>query len=201
MTAGAREDASPARVRRPRLVSGETGWKLGALALSLVLLLPLASVAVLSTRSAENVWPHLITTVLPGYVWRTLLLMGGVGFLSFLIGTGTAWLVTMTRFPGRAMLQWALLLPLAMPTYIIAYTFVELFTYAGPVQEAFRDSFGWRTPADYWFPEIRSLGGAILVMSLVLYPYVYLTARASFLRQSVAHLEVARTLGSTPWQT
>lgn len=200
MTAEAREEGPDAPARHSAHRSGDTIWRLGALALSLILLLPLASVIALSTQSSENVWPHLVTTVLPGYVWRTLLLTGGVGFLSFVIGTGTAWLVTMTRFPGRGALQWALLLPLAMPTYIIAYTFVELLTYAGPVQGALREAFGWRTPRDYWFPEIRSPGGAVLVMSLVLYPYVYLTARASFVRQSVAHLEVARTLGSTPWK-
>ncbi len=178
----------------------ESPWRVGALLLSGLLLLPLATVIFLAFHSSENIWPHLVTTVLPGYVWRTVLLMAGVGALTFLTGAGTAWLVTMTSFPGRGLLQWLLLVPLAMPTYIIAFTYVELLTYAGPLQSALRELFGWRTPADYWFPEIRSLGGAIFVMAMVLYPYVYLTARASFLRQSATHLEVARTLGSGPWK-
>ena len=121
--------------------------------------------------------------------------MIGVGLLTFVIGTGTAWLITMYRFPGRKWLQWALLIPLAMPTYIIAYTYVDVFEYSGVVQSFLRDLVGWRNARDYWFPEIRSTGGAILIMSFVLYPYVYLTSRASFLKQSVCHLEVSRTLG------
>ena len=121
--------------------------------------------------------------------------MGGVGLFTLLIGSVTAWLITMYRFPGRKVLQWALVLPLAIPTYIIAYTFVHVFEYAGPVQGTLRQLFGWSSPADYWFPELRSLPGAILVLSLVLYPYVYLTARASFIKQGAAQIEVARTLG------
>ena len=115
--------------------------------------------------------------------------------MSLLIGTGTAWLVTMYRFPGRRYFQWLLLLPLAIPTYIIAYTYLELLDYSGMVQTALRGLFGWRNARSYWFPDIRSLGGAILVMSAVLYPYVYITARASFIAQSVCVLEVSRTLG------
>ena len=121
--------------------------------------------------------------------------MAGVGALTLLIGTGTAWLVTMYRFPGRGLFQWLLLLPLAMPTYIIAYCFLELFDYSGALQSGLRQIFGWHSAKDYWFPDIRSVGGAIFVMSMVLYPYVYITARASFLAQSVCVLEVSRTLG------
>ena len=139
--------------------------------------------------------------MLPGALRRTLLLMAGVGSLSLVIGTGTAWLVTMYRFPGRRYLQWLLLLPLAIPTYIIAYTYLELLDYSGMVQTALRGLFGWRNARSYWFPDIRSLGGAILVMSAVLYPYVYITARASFIAQSVCVLEVSRTLGRTAAQT
>lgn len=174
-------------------------WRLGVLVVSGLLVLPIAAVAWLALSPAENIWPHLIATVLPGYVWNTIVLMVGVGGLAFVIGTGTAWLVTMTDFPGRAALQWLLVLPLATPTYIIAYTYVDVFEFAGPAQTALRHAMGWRSRADYWFPDIRSMGGAIFVMSAVLYPYVFMTARASFLRQSASHLEVARTLGSTPW--
>ena len=136
--------------------------------------------------------------MLPSYLLTTLLLLAGVGVLTFVIGTGTAWLVTFYRFPGAGFMRLALILPLAMPTYIIAYTYVELLEYAGPVQTALRRSFGWTSPHDYIFPEIRSLPGAILVMSLVLYPYVYAFARSSFLSQSAAEIDVARTLGRTP---
>jgi iron(III) transport system permease protein len=127
--------------------------------------------------------------------------MAGVGAMTLLIGTGTAWLVTMYRFPGRGHFQWLLLLPLAIPTYIIAYTYLELLDYSGVVQSALRALFGWPDARSYWFPDIRSLGGAILVMSAVLYPYVYITARASFIAQSVCVLEVSRMLGRTAAQT
>ncbi len=173
-------------------------WRAGALCVSTLLLLPIAAIAVLALTPTENIWPHLVATVLPDYLVQTAVLMTGVGLLTFLIGTSTGWLITMHRFPGRKVLQWLLLLPLAMPTYIIAYTYVDVFEYAGPFQTALRAFAGWRSKADYWFPDIRSMGGAIFVMALVLYPYVFITARASFMRQSVGHLEVARTLGKTP---
>jgi iron(III) transport system permease protein len=130
---------------------------------------------------------------------RTLALMAGVGIITFAVGTGVAWLVTMCRFPLRPLFVWASLLPLAMPGYIVAYAYVDFLSYAGPLQTWLRGVFGWTRPADYWFPEIRSLGGAIFVLSMVLYPYVFLTARASFIRQPATHLEVARALGRTPW--
>jgi iron(III) transport system permease protein len=152
-------------------------------------------------RSSGDTWPHLVANVLPGALRRTLGLTAGVGVLSLLIGTGTAWLVTMYRFPGRGVLQWLLLLPLAVPTYIIAYSYLELLDYSGIVQTSLRELFGWQNARSYWFPDIRSLGGAIFVMSAVLYPYVYITARASFVAQSVCVLEVSRTLGRTASQT
>ena len=142
--------------------------------------------------------------MLPGALRRTLGLMAGVGTLTLVIGTGTAWLVTMYRFPGSRQLEWLLLLPLAVPTYIIAFCYLELFDYSGVAQTGLRTLFGWHNAQDYWFPDIRSLPGAIFVMSMVLYPYVYITARASFLAQSVCVLEVSRTLGrsaaATFWQ-
>ena len=189
----------PATRAREAFLSGdwERVWGIGAVAMSALVTLPVLAIGVLALFPTENIWPHLMATVLPGYVQTTLSLMIGVGALTFIVGTTTAWLVTMYRFPCRKWLQWALLVPLAMPTYIIAYTYVDVFEYSGVAQQALRDLFGWRNAADYWFPEIRSTGGAIFVMSFVLYPYVYLTARASFLKQSVCHLEVSRTLGRT----
>jgi iron(III) transport system permease protein len=165
------------------------------------MLLPLATIVVLALAPGESIWPHLLRTVLPSALRDTLLLMLSVGGLTLLIGTGTAWLVTMYRFPGRALLDRLLVIPLAMPTYIVAYCYVELLDYAGPVQSGLRALLGWRTPADYLFPDIRSLGGAAFVLSMVLYPYVYLSARASFVQQSVCALEVARTLGRTSLET
>src|SRR5262245_22004817 len=162
-----------------------------------VMALPLATILVLSLHVGESVWPHLVRTVLPGALADTALLLAGVGTLTLLIGTGTAWLTTMYRFPGRGLLDRLLVLPFAVPTYIAAYTYVELLDFSGPVQRALRTLFGWKTVQDYWFPEVRTLSGAILVLSLVLYPYVYLSARASFVQQSICVLEVARTLGRT----
>ena len=155
----------------------------------------------IALQPSGDTWPHLIANVLPGALRRTLGLMAGIGALTLLIGTGTAWLVTMYRFPGRSVFQWLLLLPLAIPTYIIAYTYLEMLDYSGSLQTALRAMFGWHDAKDYWFPDIRSLGGAILVMSAVLYPYVYITARASFIAQSVCVLEVSRTLGRSAAET
>lgn len=185
----------------PDLRPTVTERSLGAFAivLTLVLALPILTIVYLAATPTENIWPHLIATVLPRYIWQTLLLMAGVGALTFVIGTGVAWLVTMYRFPMRRMFQWASLVPLAAPGYIVAYTYVDFLSYAGPVQTALRGLMGWTSPGDYWFPEIRSLPGAIFVMSMVLYPYVFLTARASFIRQPATQLEVARTLGQTEW--
>lgn len=187
--------------RRVRPGGGPTLWTLGSLLTAVVVMVPILAVFGLALFPTENIWPHLIDTVLPQYIRTTLLLMLGVGLGTFVIGTGTAWLVTMCRFPGRAVFEWALLAPLAVPAYVIAYVYTDLLEYAGPVQMALRGLFGWQTPRDYWFPEIRSLGGAITMMTLVLYPYVYLLSRSAFLEQSTAVLEVGRTLGCTPFQS
>ncbi len=164
-------------------------------------LLPIAAIAVLAISPTENIWPHLLTTVLPRSFFETVMLMAGVAVVTLIVGAGTAWLVTMYRFPARGLVDWLLVVPLAMPTYIIAFCYVELLDYSGFLQSGLREVFGWHSMRDYWFPEIRSLGGTIFVMSAVLYPYVYLSARASFVQQSVCTLEVARTLGRTPIQT
>jgi iron(III) transport system permease protein len=187
----------PLLARWRLLLPASPGWSLFVMALAALMALPLATVVALSLSAPESVWPHLIRTVLPGALADTGLLLAGVATLTLLFGTGTAWLVTMYRFPGRGLLDRLLVLPLAMPTYIIAYCYVELLDFSGPVQRALRALFGWRTVKDYWFPEVRTLTGAVLVLSAVLYPYVYLSARASFVQQSICVLEVARTLGRT----
>ena len=127
--------------------------------------------------------------------------MLGVGVSVLITGVTTAWLITMCRFPGHRIFEWLLLLPMAFPAYVIAYAYTDLLEYSGAVQGFLRHVFDWQTPQDYWFPEIRSLGGAIALMGVVLYPYVYLLARASFLEQSVNVLEVSRVLGHSPWRT
>jgi iron(III) transport system permease protein len=173
------------------------GWSFMVAVLFAVMALPIATILVLATAPGESIWPHLVATILPSSLAATVVLMAGTGLVTIVIGTGTAWLVTMYRFPHRALIDRLLVIPLAMPTYIVAYCYVELLDYAGPVQSALRDAFGWRSPRAYWFPDPRSLGGAVFVFAAVLYPYVYLTARASFVQQSVCALEVARTLGRT----
>jgi iron(III) transport system permease protein len=172
-------------------------WALqtGAVTLAALIVLPLVSVAMLALLPLGGAWPHLIANVLPHSAGVTFTLMAGVAALTLAAGAGAAWLVTMYRFPGRAALDWLLVLPLAVPTYITAYCYGEFLDYTGPLQSALRAIFGFESARDYWFPEWRSTGGAIFILSAVLYPYVYLTARASFIQQSVCVLEAARTLG------
>ena len=172
-------------------------WTAIALLLAALIVLPVAAIVLLAVSSTNNEWPHLVSSVLPVTAWSTLLLVTGTAAVTLTIGTATAWLVTMYRFPGRTLLDRLLVLPLAIPTYIVAYCYVEILDYGGPVQSAVRAAGGYAGPRDYWFPDIRSPGGAIAVLSAVLYPYVYLTARASFVQQSMCVLEVARTLGQT----
>ncbi len=176
----------------------DLAWGTVVGAITLFALMPIIALAVLALQPAEGVWAHLFNTVLPRAAWTTLLLMAGVGVVTIAIGVSTAWLVTMCRFPGRFLFDWALLLPLAVPTYIVAYAYVEVMDVTGPIQTAIRTLFGFAGARDYWFPEIRSLPGAVFVMGVVLYPYVYLTTRAMFLMQSACALDVARTLGAGP---
>ncbi|MFD1913393.1 ABC transporter permease [Halodurantibacterium flavum] len=171
-------------------------WSLGAILIALLVLAPIATVIWLAFNPVENIWPHLTRTTLPRYLSNTLILMLGVGAVTAAVGATTAWLVCMYRFPGARVLEYALLLPLAVPAYVGAYALVDLLEYSGPVQVALREAFGWASARDYWFPRIRSRGFAILVLSAALYPYVYLLARAAFREQSGASYEVARALGS-----
>ncbi len=174
-------------------------WLVGAIVL--VATAPVFAILAIAVQADDNIWPHLVTTILPRAAIDTALLLSGVGVLTLATGTATAWLVTMYRFPASKLLSWALLLPLAMPTYIIAYSYVEMLDFSGPVQTMLRDLMGWQSRRDYWFPEIRSLPGAVFVIASVLYPYVYLTARSAFLAQSVCVLDVSRTLGAGPWDS
>lgn len=178
---------------------GLDAWRIGALLAAALVILPIAAVAWLALSPDKGVWSHLTATVLPRYLGTTLWLLLGVGLATGVIGVAVAWLVTMYRFPGRALIAWAAMLPMAVPAYIAAYVYTDILEYSGPVQELLRDAFGWTGRRDYWFPEIRSLGGAIFVMTLALYPYVYLLARAAFLGQSMAAIEVGRTLGLGPF--
>jgi iron(III) transport system permease protein len=175
------------------------GWTLSVCAVALLLATPVLIVFSFVFQPAGEVWRHLASTVLTEYVSNSLLLLLGVGVGTLLLGVSTAWLCTLCRFPGRRIFSWALLLPMAIPAYIIAYTYTGLLDFAGPVQSALRGWFGWGY-GDYWFPAVRSLGGAVVMLSLVLYPYVYLLARAAFLEQSMCVLEVSRTLGCGPWR-
>lgn len=146
---------------------------------------------------AAQIWPHLAANVIPQALVSTALLLLGVGALSAVIGVATAWLVTQYEFPGRRVFEWLLVLPLAIPTYITAYIYVELLGFQGPFQGALRALTGWRSLRDYWFPDPRNLPGAIVIMALVLYPYVYLGMRALFGLQGAAIVEAARTLGAS----
>lgn len=193
-TSAVKSDTKIKPAKRP----SSWGWVLLVLPIIVLVLLPLLSIVIMSFSPSENIWPHLISTILPRSIRDTFLLMSGVGVLSLIIGTSTAWLVTMYQFKGRRFFEWALLLPLAMPTYMMAYCAVDLLEYSGPIQTGLRSVFGFQDSRDYWFPNIATMPGAIIVLSLVLYPYVYLAARASFIQQSVCALEVARTLGRTP---
>jgi len=176
-------------------------WTTIILLLTLLLIAPIAVVLSSIFSESGDVWHHLATTVLPRYIANSLWLMLGVSVGVTLIGVSTAWLVTMCRFPGSRLFEWALLLPLAAPSYLLAYTYTDVLDYFGPVQTTLRTLFGWQQATDYWFPNIRSLPGAILLFSLTLYPYVYMLARVSFLEQSTATLEASRSLGCGPWRS
>ncbi len=167
---------------------------------ALLFMVPIFSVLTSLLNTGQGIWAHLASTVLPGYVVNTTALMVGVGVGVALVGTTTAWLVTMCGFWGRPIFEWTLILPLAVPAYVMAYTYTDFLQFTGPVQTMLRDLTGWGH-GDYWFPNIRSVGGAMAMLILVLYPYVYMLARAAFLEQSVCALEVSRTLGCSPAQS
>ncbi len=174
-------------------------WSAAAIGIALAVILPIAAIFWMALNPVENIWPHLWSTVLPSYLLNTLILSLSVGALAAAIGTGSAWLTVMYRFPFSRVLQWLLLLPLSIPAYVGAYALVDFLEYAGPVQTGLRNLFGWQSARDYAFPEIRSLGAAIIVLAAALYPYVFLLARAAFREQSGDAYEVARALGAGPF--
>lgn len=187
---------------RSRVKPGKfSGWMGLVLAIAGVIAAPVLVVLAGLLTNSTATWNHLAATVLPTYLANSLGLMLGVGVGVIAIGVSTAWLVTMCRFPGRRIFEWALLLPLAAPAYLLAYVYTELLAYYGPVQTALRQWFGWQDMQDYWFPNVRSLGGAIVMLTLTLYPYVYLLARTAFLSQAVCTLEASRSLGCSPWRS
>ena len=161
---------------------------------------PLVNLSIMAAAGDPELWPHLAAYVIPPAAVNTAVLLAGVALVTIVFGVGAAWTVTGYDFPGRGALLWLLPLPLAFPTYIVAYVYADLLGAAGPVQAALRAAVGWKSAADYWFPNPRSLGGATVIMGVVLYPYVYLAARAMFQTQGVALIETARGLGATHWR-
>ncbi|WP_407638131.1 ABC transporter permease [Litoreibacter arenae] len=180
-------------------MSGPKSLRRAAVVLAAVCLLPMVAVALAAVTGGSDTLEHLADTVLGRYTRTTAFLVLLVSVGTLMIGTGAAWLVTMTEFPGRKLLEIALVIPLAFPAYVLAYAYTHILDHPGIVQSTLRDVTGWG-PRDYWFPEIRSLGGAAVMLILVLYPYVYLLARAAFLQQSATSFLAARALGKTPWQ-
>jgi iron(III) transport system permease protein len=188
----------PARSHLPgHAVPGAVGTI--AVAAGLLTIAPLVSLIVIAFGDTGDLWTHLSRYVIPTAFGRTALLLAGVAAVTIVVGAGTAWIVTTFSFPGRDTLTWLLPLPLAIPTYIVAYVYVDILDAGGPVQAALRAIFGWRSAADYWFPNVRSLTGAVLLFGFVLYPYVYLAARAMLQTQGSMFTEAARMLGAHPW--
>ncbi|MEM6252736.1 MAG: iron ABC transporter permease [Cyanobacteria bacterium P01_D01_bin.156] len=192
---------SPEVLPTPTGQSPLNGWTIVIWLIALLVAVPILVVLGSVLSPSEGVFSHLASTVLSQYITHSLILMVGVGMGVLAIGIGTAWLVTMCRFPGGRIFEWALLLPLAAPAYLLAYTYTDWLDYYGPVQLGLRSLFGWESVNDYWFPDVRSIGGAIAMFSLTLYPYVYMLARVAFLEQSTCTLEASRSLGCNPWRS
>ncbi|MGI2184588.1 ABC transporter permease [Shewanella oncorhynchi] len=176
-------------------------WSLAGYAVTALLVLPLFALIFQAFQPDEAVFGHLMATVLPTYIINSLLLIFWVSLGALLLALPCAWLMARCDFVGRRYLQWALLLPLAMPAYIVAYVYTDLLDYAGPVQRGLRSIFGWDSPQDYFFPDIRTLGGAACMLSLVLFPYIYLLARTAFMEQSLSLAHASRIMGCSPWQS
>jgi iron(III) transport system permease protein len=183
----------------PRLRFGAIG-PLGAVTIVVAALLALPVLSVVSSIFAggSDTWPHLAATALPRYVGNTAVLLLGVAWGVVSMGVLSAWLVSVYRFPGRDILEWALMLPLAVPAYVMAYAYTDWLQFTGPLQSALRAATGWQA-REYWFPEVRSLGGAVAMLSFALYPYVYLISRTAFLELSRNTLEAGRLAGYSTW--
>ncbi len=174
-----------------------SGWTMSSILVAAGMVLPILVLLFHLFVPGGTAWDHLLETTLSGYIWNSLALMALVAVFSCLLGVPTAWLVAATEFPGKKTISWLLVLPLAAPAYVIAYLYTDLLDFAGPVQTWIRTSFGL-TAGEYWFPTVRSLPGAALLLSLVLYPYIYLLARNAFATRAGVHFEAARTLGHSP---
>ena len=170
-------------------------WSILVFIIAILIISPVLAIFYSAFSGNTELWPHLFSTVLPKYTINTFILMFGVGSLSLFFGVSTAWIITRYDFPIKTFLEWALLLPAAIPAYIIAYTYTDILEYAGPIQGLLRDFFGWKNAKDYWFPNIRSMGGAIFVMSSVLYPYIFLMARASFISTPLSYYHTSMLHG------
>jgi iron(III) transport system permease protein len=176
-------------------------WYTSLASIAFLISLPILTVASSIFADHQDIWQHLRDTVLKDYILNSLILMIGVSIGVLVIGVSCAWLVTMCDFVGDSIFEWLLLMPLAAPAYILAYSYTSMLEYFGPVQTWLRSVFGWESIDEYWFPSIRNIGGAIVLLVLVLYPYVYLLARVAFLEQSTCTMEASRSLGYNPWQS
>jgi len=172
------------------IVNNTLLWKILVYLLSVTLLSPLLSLILISFGNTHGLWTHLVETVLVRYVTNTLLLMLGVAALSSVFGIFTAWIIARYQFRFSKVIDLMMLLPAACPAYLVAYAYTDFFEYAGPVQGLLRNVMSWSSPSEYFFPEIRSLGGAIFVLSSVLYPYIYLLARTAFRQIPESLLEI-----------
>jgi iron(III) transport system permease protein len=190
-------DAALAPRTSPSPPAAGGAWIAAGIAIALALAAPMLVVATSLLRPGGEAWDHLAGTVLPGYIANSAALVALVALGTIAVGVACAWVVTACEFPGRRLFEWMLVLPLAMPAYVIAYAYTDLLQFSGPVQSGLRAAFGWQA-GDYWFPEIRSLPGAALMFTGVLYPYVYLLARVAFLEQSPSLVDAGRTLGLSP---
>jgi len=192
--------AKPAASLLPRCwrsvrAPGVLGWS--AVLVAALIVAPIVVVVASIFVRDRGTWAHLASTVLGGYIGNTILLVLGVGVGVIVLGVGSAWLVTTCRFPGQRVLEWMLVLPLAAPAYVLAYAYTDFLQFSGPLQSSLRAATGWQA-GDYWFPDVRSLPGAIAMFSFALYPYVYLLARTTFLERSRSALEAGRLLGYGP---
>lgn len=175
-------------------------WKITSWVAATLLVLPILAIFYTAIGDSDELFAHLFATVLPTYTLNTFLLVIGTMSLTLVFGLPSAWLMAMCKLPGEKILQWALVLPLAMPGYIVGYIYTDWFDFAGPIQIWLRNTFEL-TPQQYWFPDLRTLPGAMTILALVFYPYVYLLARSAFMEQSSSLLQSARLLKCTPWQS
>lgn len=175
-------------------------WLAGSGALALLLFSPVMALLIEAFSTDAGLLQQLWQTVLPTYLFNSLALVTLVVIFAVLLGLPCGWLLANYQLPGHRYLEWALILPLAMPAYVVAYIYTDLLDYTGWLQIQLRDLFGWQSAADYWFPDLRTLGGAAAMLALVLYPYVYLLTRAGFLEQSINLQDAGRMLGANHWR-